>query len=132
MKETRYLIGEKVMAKNYRHGPKWLPGVIVEQLGTLTFLVQIDNGMFWKRHVDQLRHRGHSSKDKTESETPYAYTESNDENLNESCEASNGAVSDTTTEARQNETSTSATSSVVSARRYPDRVRRPPIRYQTD
>ena len=132
VKETRYLIGEKVMAKNYRHGPKWLPGVIVEQLGTLTFLVQIDNGMFWKRHVDQLRHRGHSSKDKTESETPCAYTESNDENLNESCEASNGAVSDTTTEARQNETGTSATSSVVSARRYPDRVRRPPIRYQTD
>ena len=46
VKEIRYLIGEKVMAKNYRNGPKWLPGVIVEQLGTLTFLVQIDNGMF--------------------------------------------------------------------------------------
>ena len=73
-----------------------------------------------------------SSKDKTESETTYAYTESNDENLNESSEAGNGAVSDTTTEARQNETGTLATSSVVSARRYPDRVRRPPIQYQND
>ena len=49
------------MVKNYRSGPKWLPGVIVEQLGTLTFLVQLDNGMFWKRHVDQLRGRDQSS-----------------------------------------------------------------------
>ena len=51
-KETQYLIGQNVMAKNFRNGPRWLPGVIVEQLGTLTFLVQLDNGMFWKRHVD--------------------------------------------------------------------------------
>ena len=29
-------------------------GVLIKQLGTLTFLVQLDNGMFWKRHVDQL------------------------------------------------------------------------------
>ena len=66
------------MAKNYRNGPKWLPGVIVEQLGTLTLLVQLDNGMFWKRHVDQLRGRGYSSQDKTEQETAYAYTEANE------------------------------------------------------
>ena len=76
--------------------------------------------------------RGYSSKDKTESKTAYAYTKSNDENLNESPEASNGAVSDTTTEAIQNETGTSATSSVISTRRYPDRVRRPTIQNQTD
>ena len=132
MKETKYLTDEKVMAKNYRNGPKWLPGIIVEQLGTLTFLVQIENGMFWMRHMDQLRGRGYSSKDKTESKTAYAYTKSNDENLNESPEASNGAVSDTTTEAIQNETGSSATSSVISTRRYPDRVRRPTIQNQTD
>ena len=29
-KETRYMIGENVMAKNYWNGPKWVPGVIVE------------------------------------------------------------------------------------------------------
>ena len=47
-KEIQYLIGQNVMAKNFRNGLKCLPGVIVEQLGTLTFLVQLDNGMFWK------------------------------------------------------------------------------------
>ena len=40
-KETRYMIGENVMAKNYQNGCKWVPGVIVEQLETLTFLVQL-------------------------------------------------------------------------------------------
>ena len=38
------------MAKNFRDGPTWLPGVIVKQLGMLTFLVQLDNGQFWKHH----------------------------------------------------------------------------------
>ena len=60
MKETKYLICENVMAKNYRNGPKWLPGVIVEQLGTLTFLIQLDNGMFgrdlWINCVAEVTH----------------------------------------------------------------------------
>ena len=126
------MIGENVMAKNYRSGPKWLPGVIVEQLGTLTFLVQLDNGMFWKRHVDQLRGRDQSSSNNTDSEAAYASTDSNDENTNEPSEISNGAVTDTTLETTQNETVTTTTSNSVPARRYPDRVRRPPKRYQTD
>ncbi|KAL5488826.1 hypothetical protein EMCRGX_G017834 [Ephydatia muelleri] len=33
----------------------WVPGVIVERLGPLTYLVQVSSGAFWKRHVDQLR-----------------------------------------------------------------------------
>ena len=40
------MIGENVIAKNYRSGPKSLPGVIIEQLGTFTILVQLDNGIF--------------------------------------------------------------------------------------
>ena len=70
-KETKYTIGESVMAKNYHNSPKWVPGVIVEQLGTLTFLVQIDNGMFWKRHVDQLCGREQSSNNTSGTETAY-------------------------------------------------------------
>ena len=120
-KETRYMIG-----------PKWLPGVIVEQLGTLTFLVQLDNGMFWKRHVDQLCGRDQSSSSNTDSEAAYTSTDSNDKNTNESSEISNGAVTDTTSETTQNETVTTATSNFIPARRYSDRARRPPKWYQTD
>ena len=105
-KETQYLIGQNVMAKNFRNGPKWLPGVIVEQLGILTFLVQLDNGMFWKRHVDQLRHLDDtprevtvplSSPEVTSSETFYSA------NVDE--EAPNGSPSDV-----NDSTSNSATS----------------------
>ena len=45
-KETKHVIGQNVMTKNFRNDPKWLSGVIVEQLETLTFLVQLDNGIF--------------------------------------------------------------------------------------
>ena len=51
-------IGQNVMARNLRPGAPWLPGVVVERLGPLTYLVQVDNGQLWKRHVDHLRIRG--------------------------------------------------------------------------
>ena len=75
-KETKYVIGQNVMAKNFRNGPKWLPGVIVEQLRTLTFLVQMDNGMFWKCHVDQLRCQEDKPRDVTVSESTLQVTSS--------------------------------------------------------
>ena len=39
VKVARFVITQHIMAKNFRDGPTWLPGVIVEQLGVLTFLV---------------------------------------------------------------------------------------------
>ena len=93
-------------------------------------MVQLDNGMLWKRHVDQLRGRDQSSNNNAqpEAEAAYASTDSNDENTNESSEISNGALTDT--EATRNETVPTTTSNSVPARRYPDRVRQPPKRTQ--
>ena len=42
------------MALNMREGPKWRPGVVVEQLGPLTYLVEVHGGLKWKRHSDHL------------------------------------------------------------------------------
>ena len=50
-----FFLGQNVMSRNLRNGPDWVPGVIVERLGPLTYLVQVSSGAFWKRHVDQLR-----------------------------------------------------------------------------
>ena len=67
------------MAKNYQNGPKWVPGVIMKQLGTLTFLIQLDNGMFWKdMYVDQLRGQINSSSSNTDSDVIDAFTNSDD------------------------------------------------------
>ena len=43
------------MALNMREGLKWRPGVVVEQLGLLTYLVEVQGGFKWKRHSDYLR-----------------------------------------------------------------------------
>ena len=55
-----YFVGQNVQAHNFRAGSRWVAGVIVERLGPLTYLVQADSGVFWRRHIDHL----HSAHDK--------------------------------------------------------------------
>ena len=132
-KETKYVIGHNVIAKNFRNGPKWLPGVIVEQLGTLTFLVQLDNGMFWKCHVDQLHCLDDKPRDVTVSESTPQVTSSevfyspdtHEKTVSSEENASPEVVSETPV------TNPSQTDTSTPARRYPARERRPPIRYQS-
>ena len=45
------------MARNIRPGTKWVPGTIKKQLGPLTFLVEIEPGILWKRHIDHIHDR---------------------------------------------------------------------------
>ena len=90
------------MAKNYRNGLKWLPGVIVEQVGTLTLLVQLDNGMLWKRHVEQLRCLDDTPRNVTNSETSYSPTDVNEETPNgSSSDISDGTSPDSTQKTKQ-------------------------------
>ena len=46
--------GQPVQAQNFRTGPWWTAGVIAERMGPLTYLVQVDSGVFWRRHIDHL------------------------------------------------------------------------------
>ena len=50
-----FFIGQSVMAKNLRPGPDWVPAVVVERLGPLTYLVETADQLLWKRHIDLLR-----------------------------------------------------------------------------
>ena len=56
-------VGQNVMAKNLRPGAAWVPGVVAERLGPLTYLVQVSDGGLWKRHVDHLREWGDTSQE---------------------------------------------------------------------
>ena len=51
-------VDQQVMARNLRPGVPWVAGVIIERLGPSTYLVQVDTGQLWKRHLDHLRVRG--------------------------------------------------------------------------
>lgn len=54
-KRRDFSVGQKVMAKNFRSGPKWIPAVIDEKLGPLSYLVKTVDGELWRRHVDHLK-----------------------------------------------------------------------------
>ena len=56
-KERTFTEGQHVMVRNLRpSGPKWIPGTILKQTGPLSFIVQVDHGLVWKRHVDHIHH----------------------------------------------------------------------------
>ena len=50
-----FFVGQTVMARNLRPGPDWVPTVVVERLGPLTYLVETSNKLLWKRHIDLLQ-----------------------------------------------------------------------------
>jgi len=45
---------DSVMACNYRQWPKWLPRTVAEVKGPLPYVVQLESGLLWQRHI-QLR-----------------------------------------------------------------------------
>ena len=47
-------VNDNVFVRNYSYGPKWLPGVVTEQTGPVSFKVRTGNGL-QKRHQDQIR-----------------------------------------------------------------------------
>ena len=48
------LLDKMFKAHNFRAGPQWAPSVIVERLGPLTYLVQVNSGVFRQCHIDYL------------------------------------------------------------------------------
>ncbi|XP_060881536.1 uncharacterized protein K02A2.6-like [Metopolophium dirhodum] len=53
-REKSYKIGDTVMCRNYGSGNIWVPGTIIKVLSPITYLVQINNSLVWKRHINQI------------------------------------------------------------------------------
>jgi len=43
-----------VIARNYSGHSKWVPGTVRIQLGPLSYEVEIEPNLIWRRHTDQL------------------------------------------------------------------------------
>ena len=49
--------GDAVWALNFAGCHRWVTGVIQQQLGPVSFIVALQDGRTWKRHIDHLRQR---------------------------------------------------------------------------
>ena len=55
-----FTIGQSVVARNFRPGSKWEPGVFREA-GSALYLIKVQSGDHWKHHIDHLRERNAAS-----------------------------------------------------------------------
>ena len=52
-----FVCGDPVYVYNFIGTPKWLPGVIEEKSGPVSYSVQLEDGRTWHRHADHIRQR---------------------------------------------------------------------------
>ena len=52
-----FTVGQSVWVENFRGGMRWVKGVVEGCGGPVTYIVRVQGGALWKRHVDHLRER---------------------------------------------------------------------------
>ena len=135
-------VGDTVVARNYRPGPKWLPAVVVECKGPLSYVVQLESGMLWRRHIDQLQVTGDCPTDvsapKANQESllmddgdtsPEVLNDSPSEIPNSSPSTESSNPGGETVAGEHSPTTENSSDSTTPRRRYPQRERRPPVRF---
>lgn len=66
-------VGTRVIARDYLHDCKWCFGKVIEKLGNLHYIVLLDNGNTWRRHINQLREVGENTYIDTSNVQNYFY-----------------------------------------------------------
>ena len=127
-KSREWHVGQSVMAKNLRPGPNWIPGVIIERAGPLSYVIQTEDKQTWRRHVDQLKALGDGVAIEANIEdSDVIYPPSTSVAVQENIEAAEPV--NTEAETDPSDTSQlSAGESRAPRSRYPTRTRNPPDR----
>ena len=55
-KPREFTVGQTVWIRKFRDGLHRISGMVADQLGLLTYLIQLPDGTLWRRHVDHVRH----------------------------------------------------------------------------
>ena len=140
-KYRTFAVDQPVLAKNFRPGPLWVSGRIVKRLAPLTYLVEIQDGVL-RCHVDHLRAVENtqpcstsleSDTDSPASEEPnsfLSYPAPFPASATLPAAAPQAAVPVVTPASPTPPPSTvGPTPDTDSGRRYPSRVRKPPVRF---
>ena len=56
-KPREFAPGTKIFLQNFGSGPSWLAGKVLQRRGPLLYLVRLEDGWYFRRHVDHLRIR---------------------------------------------------------------------------
>ncbi len=103
------------MVRDFRHRNKWIPGIVVNKSGPVSYRIRTDSGIVLRRHVDHV----------TKRLDPTTQTEPDSTHTDTDTDTSFGdypaLASPSATLERQE--------SAPDPPRYPQRERRPPDRY---
>ena len=133
----QFMVGQRVMVRNFREGPKWVPAIVKQKSGPVSYVVQISPTISWRRHLDQM-HGCSDSPYWRETVTPLP---TDDSSASSEVEKTNEiSVVDATVEEGERDNEVAADNQDVTRaeipevkdqgpRSYPQRVHRPPDRY---
>eukprot|EP00731_Ephydatia_muelleri_P025658 Em0017g741a len=54
-RDRQFSVGQKVMARNFLQGLTWVPGVVTEVCGPVSYMVRVQPNIVWRRHVDHIK-----------------------------------------------------------------------------
>lgn len=83
-------VNDRVSARDYTHGDKYQFGIIIEVLGKLHYMVKLDDGRIWKRHIDQIHRIGSDIKVPNIDPIPFHYDLSQNRQIVPSSEIHDG------------------------------------------
>ena len=52
-----FSIGQSVLVRNFAAGERWIPGHIIEHVGPVSFMIELEDGRMFKQHQDHIRNR---------------------------------------------------------------------------
>ena len=128
-----FTIGQNVWVNNFRQGPRWVKGVIVDSLGPSSYLIRMSSGEMWRRHVDHIRGgRNQPHEESDEERTSEQETELADpgDDVNSAEPGTNQPADSLSSSAGSPGPAPPPSVSLPTAmdRRYPSRDRQPPDR----
>ena len=113
---------ERVFAKNFGQGEKWLPGKIVSQKGPVTFEIELEDGRSCQRHQDHVRKR-------SEEEQSVLPREASEREIVWQTSEGPDSDSEQVDEGDSPEPELEPNTGSGGNRRYPSRARHPPDRF---
>lgn len=69
----RVIVNDRVSVREYVEGNKYQFGIVVEVLGKLHYMVKLDDGRIWKRHIDQIHRIGPDIRQPVNDPIPHHY-----------------------------------------------------------